>query len=221
MATWVVHFRIADYFLNELNVSPKEFVIGSIAPDCGYGRKDSIGEFTPPPTVTHWSPSGMKCDCRYKDFYNEYLNERDKNDKDYSFYLGYYVHLLTDIMWSCEVFAPTKVTYKEHFAENPDFIHTIKKDWNDLDFKYLSLNPDLRTYKILQETKDVKDYLPYYEPGQLMVQSRFIVDYYEKGVSSHNFDRNFKYLQLDEIDNFIECACELISLDLKNKKLAI
>ncbi|MDO5397477.1 MAG: zinc dependent phospholipase C family protein [bacterium] len=219
MATWVVHFRIADYFLNKIEVAPKEFVVGSIAPDCGYGKKDSIGNFDPPPTVTHWSPSGMKRDCRYKDFYNEYLKKKNKDNNDYSFYLGYYVHLLTDIMWSCEIFAPAKIMYKAQFAENPDFIHTIKRDWNDLDFRYLSIHPDLRPYKILQDIKKVKDYLPYYEPGQLTVQSRFIVDYYKKGKESHDFNRSFKYLNPEIVDNFIECACELINRDLKKKKL--
>lgn len=216
MATWVVHLRIADYFLDKLDVSPQEFVVGSIAPDCGYGKKDSVGEFTPPPAVTHWSPSGMKCDCRYKDFYNEYLK---KKDKDYSFYLGYYIHLLTDIMWSCKIFAPTKLIYKEQYAKDPDFIHIIKKDWNDLDFKYLYLHPDLRTYKILKEIIKVKDYLPYYEPGQLTVQSRFIVDYYEKGNSCHNFNRSFEYLKPGEIDNFIKFACDVISINLKKQNL--
>ena len=219
MATWVVHFRIADYFLDNLDVAPREFVVGSIAPDCGYGKKDSIGEFIPPPIVTHWSPSGRKSDCRYKDFYNEYLKKKDKKEKDYSFYLGYYIHLLTDIMWSCKIFAPTKVIYREQYAKDPDFIHIIKKDWNDLDFKYLSLHPDLRTYRLLKETDEVKDYLPYYEPGQLTVQSRFIVDYYEKGILHHNFNRSFEYLKPAEIDSFISSACDVICMDLKKKNL--
>lgn len=219
MATWVVHFRVADYFLNELKLHQEEFVTGSIAPDCGYGEKDAMGKFDPPPTVTHWSPSGMKRDCRYKDFCREYLEGKNKEDKDYSFYLGYYVHLLTDIMWSCEIFAPTKIDYARQYAENPNFIQTIKKDWNDLDFKYLSLHPDLKPYRILEETKNVKDYLPYYEPGQLTVQSRFIVDYYKNGFENHNFNRSFEYLSPDTIDNFIECACELINDDLRRKNL--
>ncbi len=53
------------------------------APDCGYGVKDSFGEFTPPPKITHWSPSGMKRDCRYNDFQKEYLN--DKSNANYRF----------------------------------------------------------------------------------------------------------------------------------------
>ena len=88
MATWGVHLRVARLFLEEIDKKHhREFVIGSVAPDCGYGVKDSFGEFTPPPTITHWSPSGMKRDCRYKDFFNTNLTG-ERND-DYWFYLGY------------------------------------------------------------------------------------------------------------------------------------
>ena len=66
MATWGVHLRVARCFIDNLIAKKyhREFVIGSVAPDCGYGVKDSFGEFTPPPKITHWSPSGMKLDCR-------------------------------------------------------------------------------------------------------------------------------------------------------------
>ena len=78
MATWGVHLRVARCFIDNLIAKKyhREFVIGSVAPDCGYGVKDSFGEFTPPPKITHWSPSGMKRDCRYNDFQKEYLNDK-------------------------------------------------------------------------------------------------------------------------------------------------
>ena len=200
-------------------VSPEEFVIGNIAPDCGYGKKDSVGEFVPPPRITHWSPSGKKRDCRYKDFLDTYLKEADRNAPDYSFYLGYYVHLLTDIIWSCMIFKPTLKAYESEFNADRDFIHTVKRDWNDLDFKYLSLHPDLAPYHILDGVHEVKDYLPYYDKGQLTVQSRFVVDFYKNGFGAHNFNREFTYLTPAVIDNFILCATELIEKDLRNKNL--
>lgn len=217
LATWMVHFRIADHFLNKLDVNPEKFVIGSVAPDCGYGSKDSYGEFIPPPTVTHWSPSGIKKDCRYKDFYKCYLINRAYSRSDFSFYLGYYIHLLTDIMWSCMVFAPTKIKYAKNYARNPDFLLTIKKDWNDLDFKYLAEHPNFKPFKLLEETKAVKDYLPYYEPKQLTIQSRFIVNYYKKDAPKHNYMREFKFLKAADVDNFVSCACEIIEHDLRKK----
>lgn len=217
MSTWVVHLRIADYFLNKLDVSATEFVIGSVAPDCGYGEKDSMGEFTPPPAVTHWSPSGRKRDCRYMDFYDEYLKDKDTCEMDYSFYLGYYVHLLTDIMWSERIYIPTMKKHADGIRSETEVLKSAKKDWNDLDFEFLYNNPDYQTYKILCNVTEVKDYLPYYEPDQLSVQVKFIADYYK---SKRDFNRPHIYLSRQDVDNFIKKACQIIESEISSKKLA-
>lgn len=219
MATWMVHLRIADYFIDNIKgVKATEFVIGSVAPDCGYGKKDSIGAFNPPPAVTHWTPTGNKKDCRYMDFYNQYLKDA-KMDSDYWFYLGYYVHLLTDIMWSATVYMPTREKYAAEYEKNPEFLKEIKVDWNDLDHKYLCDNPDFRALKILSDNKYVKDYMPYYEENQLTVQTRYIANYYKENMRKSGLDREYTYLKQEDMDNFIECAKELIKMDLKNKQL--
>ena len=98
MATWIVHLRIADIFIKEQLIPDnhkKEFICGSLAPDCGYGIKDSFGDFSPPPSVTHWTPDGCKIFCEYNNFYDTYLKGKEAN-ADYYLYLGYYMHLLTD-----------------------------------------------------------------------------------------------------------------------------
>lgn len=220
MATWVVHFRIAGYFIDKFkDINQSEFVAGSVAPDCGYGKKDSRGEFVPPPSVTHWSPTGMKKDCRYKDFYREYLKDRQKNTDAYSFYLGYYVHLLTDIMWSKAIYHPTLQVYEKNYASCEEVDKLMREDWNDLDFKYMSEHPNFIPYKLLDKKTMVKDYLPYYEHNQLTVQSRYIVDFYKKNTYHHKRNKKYKYLTEAEVNNFIECAVELIEKDLRNKKL--
>lgn len=217
MATWLAHLRIANYFINNIDwLDKSEFVIGSVAPDCGYGEKDSFGDFTPPPTVTHWTPTGRKVDCRYRDFYETYLKGKQK-DTDYSFYLGYYVHLLTDIMWSSRIYMPTRIKYKKQYEENPEFLKVIKVDWYDLDHKFLRDHPDFKAFSLLEEKTEVKDYLPYYEKGQLTVQTRFIVDFYNSNKNKKGLDREYPYLSENTMNNFIACACELIGFDLIHK----
>jgi hypothetical protein len=219
VATWVVHLRIADYFLGKLdNVNPSEFVVGSVAPDCGYGKKDSIGEFTPPPKTTHWTSTGNKKDCRYKEFYEIYLKNK-VHDKAYWFYLGYYIHLQTDIMWSSLIYMPTRTKYAAEYAKNPEFLKQIKVDWNDLDHKYIRDNPNFRAFEILENIKSVNDYLPYYEKNQLTVQIKSIVTYYKINMNKSNLDREYIYLTEKEIDEFIECAKDVIIMDLLKKKL--
>lgn len=72
MATWMSHFRVADYFLDKLDILEKEFIVGNIAPDCG--EPDEMRrEFNPPSKVTHWTPSGYKRDIDSEAFYKSYL----------------------------------------------------------------------------------------------------------------------------------------------------
>ena len=219
MATWGVHLRLARKFMDKLDESHwREFVIGSVAPDCGYGKKDSVGEFNPPPVVTHWSPSGTKRDCRYKGFYSTYLTG-ERND-DYWFYLGYYIHLMTDIMWSATMYAPTRVKYAEEYKKNPEFLKVIKKDWNDIDVEYLRRLSDRKAYNIIKNAGNVKDYLPYYEKGQLTKQIKFIADYYEQYPAVEK--REYIYTKPEEMQNFVDCAYELLNMIIENdfKKLA-
>ncbi len=216
MATWLVHLRICEKLIDKIdNLSVREFVIGNVAPDCGYGAKDSRGcEFTPPSTVTHWSPTGEKADIDADAFYSKYVNGAPLN-RDISFYLGYYVHLITDIVWSKRMYIPTKVKYASQYAKNPDFLKIIKKDWYDLDHRFLRDHPNFRSFQILNGVSSVKDYLPYYEPGQLTAQVGFIKDYYLNYKDSGRLDRRYKYLTPREMDAFINDMAKLAYRDLK------
>lgn len=216
MATWGVHLRIAGSFFDLIPPEHRrEFTLGSVAPDCGYGKKDSFGEFEPPPKVTHWSPTGMKKDCRYKDFYATYLH--DKKNDDYWFYLGYYIHLLTDIMWSVTMYLPTRIKFKEEYEKNPHFLSVIKKDWNDIDAAHLQRITSHPIYDIIERAGEVKDYLPYYEKGQLTNQVKFIADYYKNYPKVE--DREYIYTTEAEIENFIDCSSYLLHIIAEQETL--
>ncbi len=215
MATWITHMRIAQNLINDGYVPNDyitEFLEGSVAPDCGYGEKDSFGDFNPPPKVTHWAPDGTKVFCDYHEFYKEYLMDKPK-DKKYYFYFGYYIHLICDTLWSTMIYLPTKLKYKAEYAQNPLFLNTIKKDWYDNDFKFLQENEGFKPYKVLCEIDTVDDYLPYYEEGQLTVQIKYIADYY-KDYKNHKTDRDYPYLTFNEISEFLEVATELVKFKI-------
>lgn len=216
MGTWGIHLRIATKFLPDIDEKHhREFVIGSVAPDCGYGKKDSFGEFTPPPKVTHWSPSGMKRDCRYKDFYHTFL-ERERDD-DYWFYLGYYIHLLTDIMWSVTMYMPTRIKYAKEYEKNPEFLTVIKRDWNDIDALYLKETANQPSLDIIRNAGEIKDYLDYYEKNQLTVQVKYIADYYDN--YNGNCRREFTYTQPEEMAEFVDSAYKLLKMIVKKEDL--
>ena len=167
----------------------------------------------PPPRITHWTQDGDKTFCDSAGFYNTYLKDRTK-DAPYYFYYGYYIHLITDILWSSCIHLPTKMKYHTEYESDPEYLNLIKQDWYDLDFKFLKEIPDFEPYDILCKNKKVEDYLPYYETGQLSKQIRFIADFY-KDFSDTNPDREYKFLTPADVDAFISIAVDLIKEKLE------
>ncbi len=220
MATWVVHFRVGEYFLNRIpGLDKRQFALGNVAPDCGYGEKDSIGGFTPPPRVTHWSDTDSKLNINAERFYKAYLEGGTPKDDGRSFYLGYYVHLATDIRWTIEKYLPTTVKYAAEYKKDPEYLKVIKADWYDLDFKYLRDHPPLEIYSLLDGTVSVRDYFDYYEPGQLTKQLRFIADFYKKDIPADRLDREYTFMTEQEMDDFVTKTCHEIEKILRIKKI--
>ena len=99
MAEWVSHLIVADRVLEILPWLKKhEFCVGNIAPDCNIPNED-WSEFTSSREITHWMKSERKKadDCSV--FRDEYILKRIdeiRSEKELSFLLGYYAHLITD-----------------------------------------------------------------------------------------------------------------------------
>ena len=96
LATWVTHFRITEELLKtELPVSKIEFLVVNIGPDCGLIGED--GKPTPPKETTHFEIEGK---INSDSFYQQYLSdEKESSLSEFSYYLGYYIHLVTDEKW--------------------------------------------------------------------------------------------------------------------------
>ncbi len=174
MATWTTHLRVAERAFALLPA--EDFALwcaGNVAPDCGWGERDSFSGFTPPTTVTHWTKTGSKSDIDSRGFFEKYVkNCRDK--AAFSFYMGYWAHLLTDIKWSREIYMPTRVEYRKEYERDPHFLNVIKRDWHDIDYEYLINHPNWRPLEAVSALDEIPDYLDYYEEGQLKTQVAFI-----------------------------------------------
>ena len=101
---------MADQLMERVDgLCRREFCVGNIAPDCNVENEDWTS-FTPPREVTHWmgGPRKEPGDCER--FYREYVEKRREEAvtlQEYSFLLGYYVHLLADglfqqMVWDSE-----------------------------------------------------------------------------------------------------------------------
>lgn len=119
MASWMVHLRIADALIDKIEgLDWTAFVMGNIAPDSGVPNSD-WSAFSPPKSVTHYyrQMAGKSKQIDIAAFRADYFSEahiQAYSNKAYSFFLGYYVHLLSDIEWSEKISEPTQ---KQHLDE--------------------------------------------------------------------------------------------------------
>jgi hypothetical protein len=216
MASWMVHFRIADKLLDCMNVNDKQFIVGNIGPDCGEPNEDWT-MFYPSNNISHWKETVSKRDINSEGFYHTYL-KNNIDDSKVSFYLGYYVHLMTDILWSIKVYSPLKQKFKESFEADENFIWIVKKDWYDLDHKYLKNNNEFRSFRIFDKITEFPNvYLNYFSDTAIEKRIKYISDFYN---SDHdNLEREYLYLTEEQMNIFIEEATEEIKKDLSVKEL--
>ncbi len=215
MATWIAHLRIADQLLPLLpGIDKIAFLVGSIGPDCGKPSDDWMS-FDPPPSVTHWTKTGIKRDIDAEAFYQAYL-KNDCGQTAFAFYFGYYLHLVSDVLWTTLVALPNAAIYQANYDADDHFIFEVKKDWYDQDHLFLKRNPKFEPFQILQSIEKFENrYLPYYPEDAFITQIQYITEFYRKG--SDTLNREFPYLKESEMNDFIEASVAQLKALVKEK----
>lgn len=217
MASWMVHLRIADRLLTEIpGLSETEFIVGSIAPDSGVPNED-WSAYVPDKEVSHFKrkkPDGGKSidTAAFTRKYFTAEQQRVYSRKQHSFYLGYLVHLLTDILWTDNIFAPTAETdSRECVSDHKGFIEKVKADWYDLDYLYLRKHPDFRAFRVYQDAVGfVNTYMDEFSADAFDNRRAYITDFYLQ--ENDHLDREYPYLTEAEMDAFVEnSATEILN----------
>jgi hypothetical protein len=214
MASWMIHFRVADGIKDSIkNVDIEKFIVGNIAPDCGELGEDGR-TLNPPKYITHWKNPQSRQESLKDEFFLKYLADGEMSSYR-SFYLGYYVHLLTDILWKEIIYIPTKEKYLDKF-DNVDKLNIkVKADWSDIDHMFLRDN-DFATYKIFSQIKCFPNlYFNYYSSKAIESKIIKISSYYTN--SSENLDREYPFLNKEQADDFVVQAVTKIKEDLNIK----
>ena len=217
----MVHLRIADILLDNIEgLDESAFVLGNIAPDSGVPNKD-WSAFTPPGNVTHYRTDPEdKTFIDIEKYVNEYIT-KDKiagySKREYSFFLGYYTHLLTDVEWA-------KMTHSEGVTEEnarkenmslSDFIWKNKEDWYDLDFLYLEQHPDFRAFNLYEKAEDITNvFMSEFAPDAFENRREYICGYYRSD-NHGDLHRDYKYLTKERSDRFVTETASLILEVLK------
>ncbi len=208
MASWMVHLRIADRLLAHWpDLDAAAFVMGNIAPDSGVPNADWT-RFEPPKTVSHFKaypdPAGAFC----SKYFNDALREKYSRRED-SFFLGYYVHLLTDAEWVREVYAPLLHAHPdEAAADKGRLISAAKEDWYDLDFLYLEQHPDFRAFSVYENTADFDNvFMDIFCKDAFEDRRRYICDFY-RGDGHGDLHREYVWLTPAQAEAFVENTVE-------------
>lgn len=216
MASWMVHLRIADKILDRIeNLDKSAFVLGNIAPDSGVPNED-WSSFDPPGNVTHFrtrpeEKTFIDIDKYVREFFTD---EKIKNytNREYSFFLGYYTHLLTDIEWIKMVHSEgvSEENAKKENMSYIDFVWKNKKDWYDLDFLYLEEHPQFRAFHIYEDAEDIKNvFMDAFSEDAFENRREYICGYYRSD-NHGDLHRNYQYLTKERSDRFVEETVEII-----------
>lgn len=220
MASWMVHFRVANALLDKIEwLSPVEFIFGNIAPDSGIPNED-WSSFTPSSDISHFKTTdadGLK-DIHLEEYINAYLKKKQYehyNMQQKSFYIGYLVHLLTDIDWKDKIVRPSKEKFHALYEKDRhEWIWTLKKDWYDLDFLFLKQHPDFRAFCLYEQAAGFKNEFMDFFPTEAFENRRaYICGFYRGG--REGLEREYPYLTKERMDQFVTDCVEKVLEELK------
>lgn len=209
MASWMVHLRVADKLLDRLEgIAETEFIMGNIAPDSGVPNSDWTA-YAPSKEVSHFmtdSEDGtVKIDVEsYLSRYFTAEKRAEYSREQYSFYLGYLTHLLTDLEWIARINKPATARYPEAYAADPHkLLWTLKKDWYDLDFLYLKKHPDFRAFRIYENAAGfVNRYMDIFAADAFENRREYITGFYRGG--RKDIEREYIYMTEEQAERFVE-----------------
>ena len=221
MASWMVHLRVADSLLNQISgLSQTEFIVGNIAPDSGIPNEDGI-PFPPSSVISHFKlDDGISKTIHIPSFVDKYFTFNQQlsySREEYSFFLGYLSHLLTDLLWVESAVIPLQKRYPDQWAaDKKALIREAKTDWYDLDFLYLINHPDFRAFSIYEKAVGFKNtYLDFFSSDAFDKRREYITAFYRS--ANENLDRPYPYFTEQDAQPFVLSASRTIRLLLQEK----
>jgi len=214
MGTWISHLRIAEQLVEHFpEVDEVTFMFGNLSPDSGIPNADWT-EFDPPKEVTHFLRKGEGEDAIHDlEYYKQYLKDIEPKEdiKLYSFRLGYFFHLICDIMWARKIGAATKRDFKQLFEEKPkEAIGLIKDDWYGLDQLYVRKHPESSFWNVIMPNPNPPSYLPFVQDKALHQQYTHIRKYYSEPPDEWFLSIPYQYLNEETMAQMVNDSIEAV-----------
>lgn len=192
----MVHFGISHNLINVLK--PKDvslFYLGSISPDAVHVRKNFTREYK---NISHLFNADM--DTWRKNARDFILSNSTVNESD--FFIGYGVHILTDIYWSETIFSIFKTRYKEDKAPIQNEQQAYYNDTDKLDFALhdkCKYRPEIWDYLLKCKSVSINSLV---SPHEVNLWKEQILHWFDKGESKHK--NPIKYISYDDLIIFIK-----------------
>ena len=221
MASWMVHLRVAQMVLERFSaLCPREFIVGNIAPDSGVPNAD-WSAFSPSADVSHFKVRDGRgrmavAPHRFADKYLTAQKYAAYDARQRSFYLGYWCHLMTDVLWVRDIVEPSRAADADAYAADPTAaVWKWKKDWYDLDFLYLREHPDFAAFALYERATDFENvYMDEFSPDAFANRCAYITAFYHDENEHGVLDRDYPYLTRERMDAFVESAAAEIAGEL-------
>jgi hypothetical protein len=184
MGTWISHLRVAENLLKHFpEVEEVTFTFGNLSPDSGIPDEDWT-VFDPPKEVTHFLHKD-EAEHSIQDlvYYQQYLANIDPEDDIplYSFRLGYFFHLICDMLWAKRIVAATQRQFKDLFEQDQkEAVSLVKGDWYGLDQLYVRDHPEHIFWRVIMSNSNPPSYLPFVKEQALHYQYDYIRKFYSE-----------------------------------------
>jgi hypothetical protein len=196
------------------------FTFGHLSPDSGIPNEDWTA-FDPPKEVTHFLHKGQDEDEIHDLlYYRQYLADvnPDDNRKLYSFRLGYFFHLICDILWAKRVFAATQAQFKTSFEKDEkEAVGLVKGDWYGLDQLYVRAHPEHIFWRIVMEHPFPPSYLPFVQDHALHRQFEYIRKFYSEQEDNWFLSIPYHYLSEETMSRIVDDS--IYAILIVHKKL--
>lgn len=214
MGTWISHLRIAEKLLEHFpDLDVVTFTFGNLSPDSGVPNADWT-QFEPPKEITHFLRKGKGEDTIHDlVYYQQYLADINPKDdiKVYSFRLGYFFHLICDIMWAKRIWEATQGQYKPLFdADFKRAVSLVKGDWYGLDQLYVRVHPEHIFWRVIKANPYPPSYLPFINVEAMHHQYDHICQFYSEQEDTWFLSIPYQYLNEITMTRIVDESIEAV-----------
>lgn len=177
--------------------------------------------------ITKWMKDQSKLTADYEDFYSKYIKDQSfTSNEQYSFLLGYYSHLITDVEFQKFVREEERVknvfdrlkandVLREKISGYSEDFDTLKNvfgknnvfyDITIQESGYLKLNPTSGYNTVLRNIEEFPDYLEYFPQGAIIRKIRIMVNKPDQEIPEYEF----LFFSKQEFEKFIHETSNIV-----------